>query len=274
MSAQDQASRAAAPRGGALLAFFVLVFALAAPCWLIGALTGLRLTADLPVAALQFVCPVIAAAILVYRERGSAGLSALLRRSLDFSRINAKIWYVPTVLLLPGIYAVTYALMRLQGLPAPTPEFPLLAALVLFLVYLFAGVCEELGWSGYALDPMQARWNALAASLLLGTIWGAFHVIPLLQAGRSPEWIAWWALSTVTLRVHYTWLYNNTGESVFAAALFHATGNLAQIGPFLNFGPGGYPLDAQRIAGLLIAAAAVIVVILWGPQTLTRFTAA
>jgi hypothetical protein len=69
-----------------------------------------------------------------------------------------------------------------------------------------------------------------------------------------------------------TWLYNNTGGSVFAAVLLHATGNLAQIGPFLDFGPGGYPLAAQRIAALLILAAATVVVLVWGLRTLARMS--
>jgi membrane protease YdiL (CAAX protease family) len=91
------------------------------------------------------------------------------------------------------------------------------------------------------------------------------------QHGRSAGWIAWWSLNTVALRVLFTWLYNNTGHSVFAAALFHATGNLGQLGPFLDFGPGGYPYQAQRGSALLMAAAAGLVTVAWGPRTLARF---
>jgi hypothetical protein len=98
-----------------------------------------------------------------------------------------------------------------------------------------------------------------------------FHYVPLLQSDRSLAWIGWWALGTVAIRVLFTWIYNNTGKSAFAATLFHAMGNLAQIGPFLNFGPGGYPYDAQRISSLILAVVAAIVTVLWGPRTLARF---
>jgi membrane protease YdiL (CAAX protease family) len=253
-------------------AFVVLVFVLSVPFWAVGAATGLQLTADLPVSSFIWVCPVIAASLLVYRENGAAGVAALLRRAFDVARIRVKkAWYIPIVLLLPGIYAATYGVMRLVGLPLPAAQFPVFAALGWFLAYFIAGQCEELGWSGYALDPLQDRWSALGASLLLGAVWVAFHLVPLLQAHRAPEWIAWWSLATVALRVLYTWLYNNTGGSVFATVVFHTTGNLAQIGPFLNFGPGGYPLEAQRIAALLLAAVAVMVTVFWGPRTLARF---
>jgi membrane protease YdiL (CAAX protease family) len=256
------------------LAFFALVFALSVPFWLVGAVSGRQLTADLPVSSFIWVCPVIAASILVYRKNGTTGVVALLRRSFDYRRIRVKIWYVPMILLLPAVYAATYGVMHLLGLPLPTVQFPPLAALPWFLGFLVAGQCEELGWSGYALDPLQARWTALGAALLLGVVWVAFHLVPLVQAERSPVWIAWWSLATVALRVLYTWLYNNTGGSVFATVVFHATGNLAQIGPFLDFGPDGYPLQAQRVAALLLVAVAVVVTIVWGPRTLARFSLA
>jgi uncharacterized protein len=252
------------------LRFFVLVFALSTPFWLVGAVTRRQLTADLPVSSFVWICPVIAAAILVYRETGTAGVTELLKRSFDHKRIRAKIWYAPIVLLLPGVYALTYGVMWLLGLPLPTVQFPVLAALGAFVGFFIAAQCEELGWSGYALDPLEARWNALQAGVLLGLVWAAFHFVPLLQHGRSAGWIAWWSLGTVAQRVLFTWLYNNTGKSVFAAALFHAMGNLSQLGPFLDFGPGGYPYDAQRISALILVVAAAIVTVAWGPRTLAR----
>ena len=251
-------------------AFFALVFVLSVPFWLVGAATGRLLTADLPISSFIWVCPVIAAAILLYRDLGTTGVVALLRRSFDYERIRAKVWYVPTILLLPGIYAATYWVMHAIGLPLPAVQVQALTALGWFLGYFIAGQCEELGWSGYALDPLQAHWTALGASLMLGAVWVAFHVVLLVQSQRTWQWIAWWALATLALRVLYTWLYNNTGGSVFATALFHATGNFTQIGPFLDFGPGGFPLDAQRIAALLLAAGAVVITVIWGPRTLTR----
>src|SRR5918997_6792053 len=81
-------------------AFFVLVFMLSVPFWAVGAATGLQLTPDLPVSSFIWVCPVIAASLLVYRENGTAGVAALLRRSVDYARVQEKRWYVPAVLLL------------------------------------------------------------------------------------------------------------------------------------------------------------------------------
>jgi uncharacterized protein len=73
------------------LKFFLLVFALSIPFALIGAVTGLQLYPGIPVTALAFVCPATAAAILAYRENGTAAVTTLLRRSFDYKRIGAKV---------------------------------------------------------------------------------------------------------------------------------------------------------------------------------------
>ncbi|HTK06640.1 MAG TPA: hypothetical protein VL485_05705, partial [Ktedonobacteraceae bacterium] len=97
------------------LRFFLLIFALTLPFWLAGALTSFQLLPGLPISALAFLCPVTAAAILLYREDKSAGVKALLKRAFDFKRVTAKIWYVPTLFLMPCIMLLSYAVMRLMG---------------------------------------------------------------------------------------------------------------------------------------------------------------
>lgn len=145
-------------------------------------------------------------------------MTELLKRALDHRRPRAKGWYAAAVLLTPGVLALTYPLPRTTGQPLPTVRFPVLAALGMLLGFIVAGGFEELGWSGYALDPLQDRWNALRAAVLLGSVCAVFHYVPLLQHGRSAGWIAWWSLFTVAHRVLITWIYNNTGRSVLTAA--------------------------------------------------------
>ena len=248
------------------LIFFLLVFALSVPLWLIGAVTPLQLLPGLPVSSLMVFCPLIAALILVYGEDKTSGVTELLKRSFDYRRIRAKAWYVPTVLLMPGIAVLAYGLMCLVRLPLPAPQFPVLAALVMFVAFFIAALGEEVGWMGYAIDPMQDRWNALQASVLLGLVCATWHIIPFGQAHRSPAWIAWQCLFVVASRVLTVWLYNNTGKSVFATILFHATINLSSF-LFPNYGSHYDP----RIAGLIITFVAAIVTVVWGPRTLARY---
>lgn len=254
-----------ASQGRSSLTFFLLVFLLSIPFLLLGSATSLQLLPGLPLSALMTFCPALAAVILVYREHTGAGVRALLKRSCDYARIPTT-WYVPTVLLVPAVMLTSYGLMRALEMPLPQPKIPLLPALALTGVFFITALGEELGWSGYAIDQLQARWNALQASLIVGVIWAIWHIVPLLQVERSASWIAGWCCFTVAARVIIVWLYNNTGRSVFAAALFHDTINLS----WQLFPNNGSHYD-PRISGLLMALVAVIIVVLWGPRTLAHY---
>ena len=250
--------------------FFLLVFALSVPFWLIGAVTDLQLMPGLSVSALMAFCPMVAALILVHGESRTAGVTELLRRSFDFNRIRVKRWYVPILLLMPAVNVAVYALMSWMEVPLPAPQVPtllqVLAAALMFLAFFIGALGEELGWSGYVIDPMQVRWSALQASLILGVVGVVWHIVPLLLIHRSSTWIAWWCLYAVAARILIVWLYNNTGKSVFAAALFHATLNLT----FMLFPVDGSHFD-MRLGGLVMAFAAAIVTVAWGPKTLAGY---
>jgi len=93
---------------------------------------------------------------------------------------------------------------------------------------------------------------------MLGLVWAAWHIIPLVQTHRSRAWIAWWCLGTVAIRVTMVWLYNNTGKSVFGAELFHDMINVTwQLFPV----HGSY--HDPRVTGLIMTSVAVIVTFVW-----------
>lgn len=245
--------------------FFLFVFALSIPLWLIGTLTPLQILPGLPVSSLAIIVPMVAALILVYREDKTAGMGELLKRSFDYKRIRAKIWYIPIFLLIPSVMTLSYGVIRWMGTPVPPPQFSLLTVLVMFVAFFIAGLGEELGWLGYAFDPLEKRFNALQAGILLGLVGATWHVVLLLQVARSIAWIAWWYLYTVALRVITVWIYNNTGKSIFAAAITHSTINLS----WQLFPVNGSYFD-PRVTGLILACVVILVTVIWGPQKLTR----
>ena len=256
----------ATPQTRSAIQFFLLVFALSLPLWVLGAVTGLQLLPNLPVSALMSVCPLLAASLLVYGEGKIAGVTELLKRAIDYRRIQPRAWCLLILLISPAIAILTYVLMKAMALPLPIPHIPWLMALLLFPPFMILALTEEVGWLGYAIDPMQQRWNALTAAIVLGLVWVVWHVIPLMQAHRAVSWIAWWALGTVASRVLIVWIYNNTGKNVFAGALYHASSNLSWI-LFPNFGSNYNP----RITSLLLAFAATAVTVVWGPRTLAGY---
>ncbi len=65
---------------------------------------------------------------------------------------------------MPAVVALSAVVMSLLGLAAKGSYTSFLAIPVLFVVFFVGAVCEEVGWTGYAIDPLQARWGALPAA--------------------------------------------------------------------------------------------------------------
>ncbi|MCC7162812.1 MAG: CPBP family intramembrane metalloprotease [Anaerolineae bacterium] len=168
---------------------------------------------------------------------------------------------------MPLLLLMQYGVMRWLGVPLPSLGVPDMTALVsLFVVIFILGIGEELGWMGYAAEPMQERWGALIAAIMIGVVWGVWHTVPFLQNNVTPTWIFWQYANTIGLRVLIFWVYNNAGKSVFVAILFHTMSNIAEL--VWPFSGDSYDPFFNTI---FVTVAVVIVTILWGPKTLAHF---
>jgi len=251
--------------------FFILIYALTIPFWVLSLVIkaeGLPDNLPLTDAGATFV-PLIAASILIYREEKLGGVKRLLSRTFDFKRIKNKLWYIPAIFLMPFLYTITYGVMRFVGLPVPTSwDIPATTPLV-FLAFFFAAAGEELGYMGYAIDPMQDRWGSLYAGLIMGLIHAIWHYPSMIELGQTLPLMIWGTLYTIGIRILIVWLYNNAGKSVFIAILLHAIGNTAR-----SIFPGGrsaFELGNAAIGYSLVVIAAIVVVLLWRPHTLSQY---
>lgn len=88
---------------------------------------------------------------------------------------------------------------------------------------------EEFGWRGFALPNLQKRYNALISSIIIGTVWGMWHLpmdfIGLRQHGAFfvPIFIILGPLLMSAQAVLMTWVYNHTRGSLLLMVLFHAS---------------------------------------------------
>jgi uncharacterized protein len=249
--------------------FFVLVFALSIPFWILGFIgpdTTKLLPINLPISALMTFCPMIAAAILIYRKQKMLGVKQLLKQVFDFKKMNNKKWYVPIVLLLPIIALLSFWYVKSTRILIPSTTFSLLSICIFFIAYFIAAIGEELGWSGYIINPMQNKYDALKASIIVGIIWAVWHIIPYYQAHQTTTWIIWQCIGTVFLRIMMVWIFNNAGKSVFAMVLFHT---MINISPYLipNYGANYNPF----IFCMLLMIVVVIIIYCWDAKTITKF---
>jgi membrane protease YdiL (CAAX protease family) len=206
-----------------LIAFFVLAYLLT---WWIYPL--LKFSPLLGIFGL--FGPALAAIIMAAVTEGKAGVKALLSRVVLW-RVSLP-WYV-VALGLPTVLSIaTAALAYLLG----TTEFIRVGALTpIELVLFMAIVGEELGWRGYALPRLLEKRSPLTASVILGVLWGLWHIPTFLVPG-TPQYglpMSAFVLLTVEYSILMTWVFLHTRGSVLIATLFHGAINLSQ-GIFLG----------------------------------------
>ncbi len=244
-------------------AFFVLTFVLTTPIYIL----AIFVPEMENVAPLLFVfVPMISALILTFRENGSDGAKKLIKRSFDFKKITSKMWYAPILFMMPIVSLVVLWTLGFIGEALPETIFPPSMAPVLLPMFFIMALVEEVGWMGYAYDPMEERWNATRASLILGIIWFIWHTpFYLIVAGNTLLWAAGALVLMSGFRILLSWIYNNTGKSIFAAILFHVVYNMSQTvipGYAIPLGP--------VISAVLVMIIVVIITRVWDPQTLTQ----
>jgi membrane protease YdiL (CAAX protease family) len=192
------------------------------------------------------------------------------RTGLRTLRSRLGRWHVPlrwyALLLLPPLAILTVlGLLHVLVSPAFAPAFLLFG----IPAGLFAGFCEEVGWTGFAYPRMSAGGGARAAACLLGLLWGLWHLPIVDSLGAASPHGVWWPaffaafIAVVSgLRVLIAWVYTNTG-SVLLPQLLHAssTGSLVLLGA-AHVTPAQETLWYALYAVVLWGAA--VVALAWG----------
>jgi uncharacterized protein len=144
--------------------------------------------------------PALAAAIVSQVAHGKTGVRDLLKGIIRW-RVGL-VWYLIAVLSPVVLLTVAQVVTKLLGLPVTiaVPQVNLSPYVIFgFGVNFLANTCEEIGWRGFALPHLQKRHNALLATLIVGTLWGLWH-LPLVFLVGNPmsEYPFLWFISILT----------------------------------------------------------------------------
>lgn len=238
-----------------LLAYFVLVFGIE---WLL----VLILPAFVPAMVALFVgswLPNAIGLVVTGVAGGRAALRELFAKVLLW-RIGLR-WFA-IALLLP--VALTFLAIGIYTLlDNAVPAFPPASQLLpIVLISVFTGALgEELGWRGTALPRLQSRWTPLISSLILGLLWGLYHLPALLLSGFPQQElpILPFIVAALALTVLVTWTFNRTGGSLIPVFLYHFSFNL-----MLNVtGVLGDPALFSLLAGISSVAAIGVIALDW-----------
>jgi uncharacterized protein len=219
----------------------------------------------------------LAGIVLAAVEGRKGGVREILGRFLIW-RVGIQWW---AFALLFGVITAVAALHLFNLFGGPEVDWSGLKPLsrivpMIILLTIFAGMGEEFGWRGFALPRLQARHNALVSSLIIGLVWGIWH-IPLflttgtiqykwqLEAGLIPAVLVY-TVFCMAWSIQYTWVFNNTKGSVLLAAVVHGAVN-AWNG-YIDVYRGHFGgVVAYMVVSVIVS---IIIVLLAGPTTLSR----
>jgi membrane protease YdiL (CAAX protease family) len=252
-----------------LLAFFVLTFAIT---WGTGACYALfpdrvvavfgPISPSNPLFYLAVYAPSLSAIAMTAYADGSAGLRDLFMRLFRW-RVGLQ-WYAAVFL---GMPALIVASARLTAWLAHEP-FQFGASKQLALVPVLLTVVmdpgplgEELGWRGFALPRLLRGRSALSASVILGLIWGFWH-LPAFFIGGLPQnrlSIPAFMVGTTALSVLMTWVFQHTRGSILVAVAIHWIFNTDYL-----------PRGSLPVLAVVLTVAALVVVGVSWPKWVLR----
>jgi uncharacterized protein len=225
-----------------VLSYYVLTFAIS---WggvllVIGGPRGIPATPEqfdsmimLVVLALM-AGPSVAGLLLTGIIVGRAGYRELLSR-LRRWRVAAR-WYAAALLAGPLVMLaipLPLSLVFPDFLPGIIITDDRAALLILAIASgLIGGIFEELGWTGFAIPRLRLRYSVLTTGLIVGALWGMWHLLVNLWSSGTSSGAFSLALLLHTVlfsiailpafRVLMVSVYDGTG-SLFLAMLMHAS---------------------------------------------------
>lgn len=178
--------------------------------------------------------------IMVFATYDKAQRKDYFQRVYQIRRIRPA-WWLALLLLFPAIAAAAVALSQLFG--GALPEMANLKAVIanpvvffplIGMSFLSGPFSEEFGWRGYALDPLLKRFGFAGSGLILGLIWGVWH-LPLFfmpetwhgQIGFAFTGFWMFMLFSVGLTYIMSWVYVHNRRSILSALLLHLMSNFS-----------------------------------------------
>ncbi len=170
--------------------------------------------------------PSIAGVVIIAITMGKTGMQDLGQRFLRW-RVGF-LWWAVALLFTGLILLFSIAINVILGGKLPSFAFfrqEWYLAPVFFLLTIIGGpLGEEFGWRGFALPNLQHKWNPTIASIIIGTVWGLWHLPLFFQPGSLHHqigiaWLPVYVIGEIALASIMTWVYNKTGGSLLVGGI-------------------------------------------------------
>lgn len=183
--------------------------------------------ASLPVTVIAAFGPAFGAFFSIRTLEGKGAFRAYARSFFDI-RFPLKAWFPPIgVLLITTI--VAWFVPELFGSPRVPMMFPSAALFPLYwlIMVFFGGGQEEIGWRGYILPRLEARYGVIAGSSILAVIWACWHIPLWFIPGTSQTFMnfAGFMMLTMGYSFLFSWGVKACGGKPLFAMIMHGSAN-------------------------------------------------
>lgn len=185
--------------------------------------------------------PSVTALFIVFLTYTKEQKKDYFTRCFSFRYMGAK-WLIWTVLFFTlisgtaigiGVCLLGYEMSEMRFLHAAMQN-PLYVPFILLLSVISGPLNEEFGWRGFALDRLFVRYGFTKSTLLLGFIWGIWHMAWYFTPGQaqydmwqfSPLHALMWIPEIIVFNFSVSFVYIKTKRSILAGALVHMFSNL------------------------------------------------
>lgn len=185
--------------------------------------------------------PSVTALFIVFLTYSKEEKRDYFRRCFSFRYMGLK-WLVFIIIFFALISLLGLMIStKLLGLEMPGMDFlyaiirnPVYILPILLISLISGPLNEEFGWRGYSLDKLFARFGFVGATLILGFLWGIWHLPWYFTPGQaqydllqtSPMDAILYIPSIIMLNFVVSFVYVKTKRSILAGALTHMFGNL------------------------------------------------
>lgn len=198
------------------------------------------------------------AAVMVSAAMGGDELKSLFNRMTNV-RFGLG-WYLIAIFGNVLLYLLVTGLSGAPLMQSLADKWTLIFTLylpALFTSFLVNPIGEETGWTGFATPHLQKRFSPWLSAVILGVIWAVWHLpgffVPSEMGAFNPVNFIFFVLSSIFIRIVWTWIINNARGSGIAGILLHASSNAVSLALIPNLLPAPTP-DQMAVSGLLLLA--------------------
>lgn len=183
---------------------------------------------------IMFAGPFMSGILMNFLVNGKEGLRDLLSR-LSRWQVDPR-WYGIAIFAGPIFVAGVLLMLSLfnsEFLPGIVTAQDKVSLMLFGIAWglIGGGVFEETGWTGFAVPELRHRYGILSTGLIVGSLWGIWHLLIALWAtnfGNTDSWaifmagfLAFYLVALPAYRVLMVWVYDRT-KSLPVIMLMHA----------------------------------------------------